>query len=186
MISTLLRTAPALATVLALTACDQPKWREGSQGASGDPASAPATSAPAVRQIPADTAGTPATPEWAKPLVGKTLREAFPKTGICKGNTDIIQKTYAGTPQGVQVHGWGWDDAKKARIERVVLVDKDFQIVGGGQGGVARPDVPTGLPEISDAATGWNADLPLTAGPLDAYGIVGEGDAVCVLGHIAF
>lgn len=173
---------PVLAGSLSLAACDQPKFRE---PPAPDPATAPAASASKARVIPADDRGTPAAPAWAQPLMGKTLREAFPKTGICRGNTDIVQKTYAGQPAGVQVHGWGWDPAKKARVARVLLVDKNFKIVGAGEGGVARRDVPRTVPEITDGNTGWNADAPLTAGPLDAYGVVGD-DAVCVLGHLEF
>ncbi len=118
-------------------------------------------------------------------MLGKPLRDIFPATGLCKGNTDIVQKVYSGLPAGVQLHGWGWDLAKKARIERVVLVDKSYRIVGAGEGGVARSDVPVSIPEITDPATGWNADIAVKSGPLDVYGLTGD-DSICVLGHIEF
>lgn len=177
-------TALALAAAACVAGCDQPKWRE-APAAAPDKATAPATAAAPVRQIPSDPAGTPAAPSWAEAVMGKILREAYPKTGICKGNTDIVQKTYAGQPAGVQIHGWGWDNAANTRVERVVLVDKGFKIVGAGQGGVARPDVTTAVPEITDRNSGWNADAPVTAGPLDAYGVLADG-SICVLGHIEF
>lgn len=177
---------PTLAGVLALSACDQPKWRKPAQPvpASTTPA-ADAPKAPKARVIPAVDGPTPAAPDWAKPVLGKTLRDVYPKTSLCKGNTDIVQQTYSGAPAGVQIHGWGWDLAKKARIERVVLVDKDFKIVGAGAGGVARPDVTQNLPEVTDGNTGWNADAPLTKGAVDAYGVIGA-DSICPLGHIDF
>lgn len=168
--------APALAALLGLSACDQPKWRE-------PPPAKAAAGAPAKDKV--ETIGTPAAPAWVQPLLGKTLRAAFPQSGICKGNTDIVQKRYSGAPAGVQIHGWGWDVGRKARVERVVLVDATFRIVGGGEGGVSRTDVPTAVPEITDPNTGWNADLAVTKGPLDGYGITGD-DSVCVLGHIEF
>lgn len=172
-----------LMATTALAACDQPKWREKPAATPGEPA-APAATSP-VRQIPSDPVGVPPGPDWASAVMGKTLRDAYPKTGICKGNTDIVQKTYAGQPAGVQIHGWGWDNAAKARVERVVLVDKTFKIVGAGQGGAARPDVPRSVPEVTDPNSGWNADAPVTAGPLDAYGVLADG-SICVLGHIEF
>lgn len=177
-------TALVLAAAASLAGCDQPKWRE-KPAATPEAATAPAATATAVRQIPSDPAGVPAAPEWAVGVMGKTLREAYPKTGLCKGNTDIVQKTYSGQPAGVQIHGWGWETGKKARVERVVLVDRTFKIVGAGAGGVARADVPTAVPEVTDPNSGWNADAPVTAGPLDAYGVLEDG-SICVLGHIEF
>lgn len=161
-----------LAAALTLSACDKPKDRTAPPAAKGP-------------VIPAVAEGTPAAPAWAQALIGKPLREAFPKLGSCKGNTDIVQKTYAGTPAGVQIHGWGWDTAKAARIERVLLADETRTIVSGGEGGVARPDVTAALSDVTDANTGWNADVPQTAGPLDAFGVVGDS-SVCALGHIEF
>ncbi|ODT86131.1 hypothetical protein [Phenylobacterium sp. SCN 70-31] len=159
-----------LAAALSVTGCDQPKPRNPPSAAAGPPA------APTP---------TPPTPDWAKPLLGQALQAAFPKTGACKGNTDIVQRTYAGDPAGVQIHGWGWDAARKARVERVVLTDAEGRIVGAGAGGGERPDVPVALAEVTDGHTGWNADAPVTHGPLLAYGVVAD-DTACVLGRIDF
>ena len=176
--------AAVLAALLALAACDKPKWRDASAPAPAAEAPA-ADAAPKARVIPSDPGPVPAAPAWAQALIGKPLREVFPKTGICKGNTDIVQKTYAGQPAGVQVHGWGWDTAKAAAVQRVVLVDPSMKIVAGGAGGVPRPDVATAVPEITDPKTGWNVDVAIPAGAVDAYGVVGD-DSICVLGHIEY
>lgn len=180
-----LAAVPVLAALLALAACDQPKWRDKSAPAPQATVEPDSGGAPKPRTIPADPRATPAAPAWAQALVGKSLREVFPKTGICRGNTDIVQKTYAGAPAGVQIHGWAWDTGRKVRVEHVVLVDKSMKIVAGGEGGISRSDVPTALPEVTDPKTGWNVDAPVAAGALDAYGVVGD-DTICVLGHIEF
>jgi hypothetical protein len=167
----LLRAAPALLLVFAVSACDQPKPRPAPEASASSPA--------------ADPSGTPAAPEWVASLVGRGAQEVFPKAGACKGNTDVVFRTYGGSPPGVQIHGWGWDPARKAGIERVILVDAENRIVGGGQGGAARPDVPAAVPEITDGNTGWIADGPVKAGPLGAYGVLSD-DTTCVLGRVEF
>jgi hypothetical protein len=177
---------PVLAGLLALAACDQPKFRD--KGAEPAAPAAPAAAAPPpARVIPTKAEPVPEPPAWAAAVMGKNLRAAYPKTGICKGNTDIVDVTFTGEPAGVQVLGWGWDVAKKARVARVVLVDKNMLIVGAGESGVPRADVSRALPdEIKDPNTGWTAVTKLTAGPVDGYGVVGAGDEVCVLGHLEF
>lgn len=152
---------PALAMLAALVACDRPKPRHLLRGAEA--------------------------PAWAQPLIGKPLREAFPAAGACKGNTDVAEVLKPpGEPAGVRISGWAWDPALKARVERVLLVDKKSKIVGAGESGGTRPDVPAAIPEIKALDTGWLAEAAAAKGALDAYGIVGDGDAVCPLGHIEF
>jgi hypothetical protein len=180
--------ATTLAGGLALAACDQPKFRDtAAQPQAAAPAAPPsAPPAPEARVAPTRAEPVPAPPAWAAQHMGKNLRAQFPKTGICKGNSDVVDVRFTGQPAGVQVLGWGWDVAKAARVGRVVLVDRSLNIVGAGDGGVARPDVPKALSEITDPNTGWTAVTALAAGPVDAYGLVGDGDAVCVLGHLEF
>lgn len=182
------RTCLAVTALLALSACDKPKWREkppATPDAAAAPAEVAATPGPPARVIPVDPAGTPPPPAWAKDLIGKPFRDVFPKNAICTGNNDIVQKTYAGAPAGVQLHGWGWHTAAKVRVPRVVLVDKAYMIVAAGEGGVPRPDVTAVLPAVTDKNTGWNADAPVVHGPLDAYGVLPDG-SVCALGHLEF
>lgn len=167
----------ALLLAAGVAACDHPKPR-------GDAAKGEA-GAVAPPRIPADPAGAPPSPAWAGPLIGKLLSEAFPAAGACRGNTDIVQKTYAGQPRGVQIHGWGWDETRKAGVARVLLVDRDLRIVGAGQGGVPRPDVEAAGVGVTIPNAGWNADAAVTTGPLDAYGVLDDKTA-CRLGHIEF
>lgn len=168
-----------VAALLALSACDKPKIRDAAAPA------APAADSQAGAKDVTDPGGTPPAPVWVRALIGKDLKTAFPNVGACKGNTDILQRRYAGDPAGVQIHGWGWDLTRKVRIKRVVLVDETSRIVGGGEGGLPRPDVPLALPDVTDGATGWNADIPVTKGPLGTFGVTGP-DSLCVLGRIAF
>jgi len=178
-------TALALAAALAaLCACDRPKWAQADAPAAAEPPAPRAKKPHKVRVIPAVAGPTPPPPAWAASVIGKGLRDVYRKTGVCKGNADVVQQTYSGDPAGVQVHGWGWDLAKDARVQRVVLVDIGYRIVGAGNGGVPRQDVLEALPELGDANTGWNVDVPRTHGPLDAYGVVDGGEAVCPLGHV--
>lgn len=176
-----------LTALVTLSGCDKPKWQDNPPpAATAAPGAAPAAAAPTVRVIPNDPAGTPAAPAWAADMIGKSLRALYPATGVCKGNTDIVQKRYAGAPAGVQLHGWGWDVKSNVRVARVLLVDTEMKIVGAGEGGVERTDVPQHVPEIKDANTGWNADLARVTGPIDAYGLLPDGKTVCPLGHIEY
>ncbi|MBX3484340.1 hypothetical protein [Phenylobacterium sp.] len=179
--------APALVALLALAGCDQPKFRDkGAEPAAAAAVADAAEQAPKAREIPTRAEPVPAPPEWASAVMGKTLRAVYPKTGICKGNTDIVDAKFTGDPPGTRLLGWGWDTPKKVRVARVVLVDRTMSIVGAGAGGVERLDVTQALPEVTDKMSGWTAVTRLTAGPLDAYGVVGDGDAICPLGHIEF
>jgi hypothetical protein len=126
----------------------------------------------------------PQPPAWARDLIGRSLAAAFPNTAMCVGNTDSIILRYAGTPEAVKVVGWGWDLSARKRIDRIILVDTRARIVGAGEGGLPRPDVPAGRPEIHDPNTGWQANAPLPVSALDAYGVISNGSAICRLGHI--
>ena len=165
----MLRTAPALIAGLALllvAGCDRPKDRTEEQ--------APAAAAAAPR---------PPQPAWAADYLGKSLRELFPKTGDCVGNTEAVETRYA---DGAAVIGWGWDNVAKAAVGRVVLVDAGYRVVGAGETGLSRPDVPSARPEVTDPNTGWRAIATTAAGAFDAYGITDGGQGACKLGHIDF
>ncbi|MGA0605755.1 hypothetical protein ACO2Q0_07115 [Phenylobacterium sp. VNQ135] len=159
----------ALGGALVLVAgCDKAKDRSEQ--------AAPAAAAPAAPPRPPQ-------PAWATDYLGKGLGQLFPKTGDCVGNTEAVEARYA---DGVAVIGWGWDNAAKKAVARIVLVDSAMRVVGAGETGMSRPDVPAAQPQITDPNTGWRAIATTPAGALDAYGITDDGQGACKLGHIQF
>lgn len=169
-----LRTA-AVVSLFAVAACDKPKPRDVAAAPEAPPA---ATAAPPAAPLPA-------LPAWASDYVGKPFTTAFAAgRAKCLGNTDSVMDRF-GT-EGVRVVGWGWDPAKKAAVSRVILVDRDAVVVGAGESGMARPDVTAADGAITDPNTGWSALTSKTAGPVDAYGLVGDGKTLCPLGHLEF
>jgi hypothetical protein len=79
--------------------------------------------------------------------------------------------------------GWGWVQKSQKAIDHVVLVDASGKIVGVGEGGQPRPDVPENSPTVKSANTGWQAFTSLTSGAVDAFGAV-DGAGRCALGHL--
>lgn len=150
-----------LAVLLLVAGCERPEWARAGMGEAAPPP-----------------------PAWAQALIGKDLRQIFPQAGTCRGNTDGIDVRYTGKPSGARLLGWGWDAAAGRRIERVIVVDIGHRIVGAGEGGLARPDVPAAIPQITDPDTGWNAVTTMAQGPVDVFGVVGDGQALCPLGHV--
>ena len=182
-----------LGAALTLAGCGQPAWR--------DPATARGTAAlapEAARVASADAAARrgvahadrvtaepmPSPPAWAAELIGKSLRLAYPAVGTCIGNTDAVKERFGGGLGGSKVAGWGWDPATRAPVARVLLADRDFRVVGAGQGGVPRRDVPRAVPSITSETTGWEALTSLNGGPVDAWGVMADGRSVCKLGHL--
>lgn len=184
--ASLTRIAPAaLALVALLSACDKPKTRAAKPAEvanAGLPAGAPPATA-AGGHTSQDS--LPAPPEWAAGYMGKTLAEVFPdQNGDCVGNTDDVNLYYRGQTQGVSVEGWGWAPAAKAPVERVLLVDESGKIVGAGESGKPRPDVPAARKEITSPNTGWQAATAKSSGGVYAFGVMPDGKRVCRLGHL--
>jgi len=169
----MLKIAPALVaaglTLTLVAGCDKPKDRS-------EQTAAPAAVEPA-------TPPRPPQPAWATAYLGKSLRELFPKTGDCIGNTEAVETRYT---DGAAIIGWGWDNAAKTAVARIVLVDAGFRVVGAGESGMSRPDVPAARPDIPDPNTGWRAIATTAAGAVDAYGITDDGQGACKLGYIKF
>lgn len=156
---------------LALAACDKPKDRTPKPG---DTAATPAPTAVV-------SAPLPATPAWAAPYMGKTVAELFPQAGQCVGNTDNVNAKLTG---GAEIVGWGWDSAAKKPVAQVVLTDQEGRVIGFGETGVGRPDVPAAKPEVTSPTTGWKGYTSRTEGWLDAYGVTNGGKGQCKLGHL--
>lgn len=166
----------ALAAVLAATGCSRPDWTdpETSKGARALPP-------PKAKNRPTDPGGAPAPPAWVVPLMGKLLRDAFPKDGVCVGNTDGVAMVFQGEPKGARLVGWAWEYATAAPAPRVVLVDAQDRIVGGGDSGRPRADVPKVLPAVTSDRTGWEATAAMATGAVRAFGVVENGQATCPL-----
>jgi hypothetical protein len=156
--------------LLTLAACDKPKPR---------PAAAPPPPAKGHTTDP-----LPEPPEWLTVLLGRNYAQALPEKAPCIGNTDVVGLRYDGASPGTQIIGWGWDPTTTAPVQRVIIVDGAGTIVGGGQTGLARPDVTAARPEVTSPTTGWSATTTLTKGAVDTYGIVANGRGACFLGHM--
>lgn len=171
--------------VLALTAlaalasagCSRPDWTN-PETSKGSRALPPPKKAKAR---PTDPGAVPPPPAWVTPLLGKTLRAAFPRDGVCVGNTDAVSVVFLGDPKGARLVGWAWEYATKAPVPRVVLVDDQERIIGGGASGLPRTDVPKALPAVTSDKTGWEATAPVASGLVRAFGVVENGQAVCPL-----
>jgi hypothetical protein len=168
---------PGLAAALALGSCDKPKNRP--------PPPPPSVAMPqaAARQGPP----MPALPAWSAALMGKPIQTLYPgEHPVCLGNTDNVQTKYGGATPGVQIVGWGWDTAAKAPIGRVLLADMNGLVAGAGETGMERRDVPAAIAAVTSPRSGWAAYTSQVTGPVDAYGLIEGGRAVCRLGHLEF
>jgi hypothetical protein len=174
---------PLMALCCVLASCGPSDWRDSKKTDPG--AQAGAEAQPAAPDL-GQGASAPSLPQWAEAYIGKNPRESFPRNGLCIGNTDLVQSRFGGASPGTSIVGWGWDTQAKARVQRVILVDLKYQIVGAGEGGLSREDVPPARPEVTDGKTGWRAVTSLTAGPVEAYGVVDDGRALCPLGRLEF
>jgi hypothetical protein len=167
----------ALMTLALLAAgCSRPDWTD-PEASKGSRALPP----PKAKARPTDPGGAPAPPTWVKPLLGKPLRVAFPRDGVCVGNTDAVQTVFQGDPKGARLVGWAWEYGTKAPVPRVVLVDAQDKIVGGGEAGQPRTDVPKAMPAVTSDRTGWSATTTATQGAIRAFGVVEDGQAICPL-----
>lgn len=168
----------AAAAAVTLAGCEKGKDR------TPPPAEAASAAAPGA---PAAGPPMPALPTWAGEYMGKAIGSVYAgEVKICLGNTDNVQQRYGGGAPGVQIVGWGWDTVAKTPIARVLLVDKDGRVAGAGETGLDRPDVPAAKPEVTSPKSGWAAYTRQTSGPIDAYGFIDGGKAICRLGRVEF
>lgn len=165
-----------LAALAGLAGCSRPDWTnpETSKGSRALPP-------PKVTSRPTDPGPAPPPPGWIAPLLGKALRDVFPRDGVCVGNTDGVALVFQGQPSGARLAGWAWEYGAKAPVPRVVVVDAQDRIVGGGVTGVRRLDVPRAMPAITSDTTGWEAIVVAAPGPVRTFGVVEGGQAVCPL-----
>lgn len=177
-----------------LGACDQPKWL--------DPASShgSAALAPALARMldeqdlkapphskPAEGAtkdAPPPPPAWATNLIGQPLRTLFPTQTSCIATPDFVQLRFLGGRGGVRIVGWGWDPTAKTPVPRILVVDSRFRIVGVGESGVRRLDVPKVRQDVTSEFSGWSAITSRTSGPVAIFGLLADGKTICRGGRL--
>jgi len=88
---------------------------------------------------------------------------------------------YQGEKPGTGLEGWGWDGLGQSKMTRVLIVDSKGIIVGAGEGGRPRPDVPKNLPVVKAVDTGWFATSPVTRGEVEVWGLQDNDGKACKL-----
>ena len=162
-----------LSAVLALAACDQPEWRKIATAKPG---------APGAYQTSGDP--VPARPTWLLELEGRPLAAAYSRQAECVGNAEAVTMAYAGSPGGSKIVGWGWAVGERVAPAKVILVDGQAKVVGGGESGLERLDVPNAQPAVTSVNTGWWALTTVQHGRVEAYGVLPDGETICKLGQL--
>ncbi len=142
---------------------------------------------PTVEAPAADATPLPALAEWITPYLGQPMATAFPTgTNTCRGFVDSVDTRYSGDPAGVSILGWGWDNAGKRALDKILITDDAGIVVGGGSAGVERKDVSAAFPGVvTSDLVGFNALAKITAGSAHAYGVDETNKSVCLLGAVA-
>lgn len=156
------RIVPLLAPLMALAACDEP---------------GPLSAAAKGHLPPA-----PAAPAWSAGLRDQPLSASFPETTACLGWVDLLADRYAGARK---VIGWGWNTPRAEPVARLVAVDDQGRMVGFGEGGLARPDVPRAAPEVRSDDSGWEVVASAPPGSVvQIYGVDPARGSACRIGQI--
>lgn len=143
--------------------------------------SAPLQQILASEKLVPTVAATPSLPfpTWSAAMIGKPLRAFYPKIATnCLGYLDGVAAKYA-NGRGAQLHGWGYDTAANAPVERVLFADDRGLVLGAAGGGERRPDVPQTLPQVHSETTGWQGYVGVTSRPVQAWGIMRAPATVC-------
>ncbi len=127
----------------------------------------------------------PDPPAWSQPFVGRPLSQGhvLAPDEACAGMAEQVEIRYRGPRPGSRLLGWGWDGIGRAPVAGVLITDPDGLVVGAGESGLARPDVPAARSDVTSGATGWWALTTRTEGPVEVYGVLADGRA-CLLGRI--
>lgn len=121
----------------------------------------------------------PAVPGWAVSLMRQPLKTAFPASGACVGAVDGFSDRYAGARRA---RGWAWDPSHAQPVRRLAVVGAAGRMVGFGEGGDDRPDVPAARPEVSSRTTGWWVVAPNMERSYTVYGLDEATRSACVIG----
>ena len=123
----------------------------------------------------------PAYASWVAPMLGHRVADVAKVTAPCLGSLDVAGTRYAGPPAKVAIEGWGWDETAKRPLPRVILTNEDGKIVGGGETGVSRKDVPAAVAEVKTPLVGWKGFAQASSGDITAVGLTASG-GYCTLG----
>jgi len=102
------------------------------------------------------------------------LKSAYrPDGGLCKGSTDKITALPAGDATGVKVAGWAWDPVRRKPPTRIVFASGS-RIIGYGEVGYPRPDLPRHLYSRKATDAGWIGFIEPLQPPfsVNTYGVV--------------
>lgn len=163
-----------LIAVLA-TGCERPAWTdpETSRASRTDPQPPERFGdAPAFAALP--VAGTPG---WSPALMNRPLHKTYPIRGDCIGSVDAVSEP-GDAKTGRVLTGWGWDPTGRQAVGRIVLVHADGRIVGAGDGGGLRKDVPKAIAAVTSDTTGWLAATSVQSGAIRVFGLLPD-KSVC-------
>jgi hypothetical protein len=126
-----------------------------------------------------DLAPAPPAPAWAAPLLGQALATAFPTVESCVASVDASTDRYRGA-HGVE--GWAWNETAQEPAAKLAVVDPAGRMVGFGEGGRSRTDVPGARKDVTSNATGYRVIAPDGPGPYLIYAIDRGRRAACRIG----
>jgi outer membrane protein OmpA-like peptidoglycan-associated protein len=124
-------------------------------------------------------------PAWATPFIGKNVDAGFPKASSrCKGFMDNVTTD---SPSGAAVvSGWAFDLQAQQAVNQILIVDAKGVVVGAGEGGLQRLDVPAVQPEIHSETTGWQAFVERPVHGATAWALLRAPHTACRLTGVAF
>jgi len=119
-------------------------------------------------------------PSWSAPMMGKPLSALFPRRATnCAGHLDGLMESTSAT--GTRIGGWAFDTSTHSAVSRVLLTDNSGVVVGAGNGGFMRYDVPANNPGVQSQATGWYGYASIVSRGLRAWAITSDPGTVCSL-----
>jgi hypothetical protein len=122
----------------------------------------------------------PAPPAWAASLQGRAQKEVFPVAAQCIGSVDVRTDRYQGARRAV---GWAWSRTASQAVAHLAVAGADGRMVGFGEGGIDRPDVPAARPEVRSPKSGWSLVGPAGKG-YTVYGLDEAARSACVVGKL--
>ena len=69
-------------------------------------------------------------------------------------------------------------------LARFAVVDSNGHMVGFGEGGLERDDVPAGRHDVSSTMTGWWVVAPADGASYNVFGLRGDDATACYVGMI--